>query len=450
MLHGSLIDKILIFALPLAASMMLQQIFNSADVAVVGRFDSAQALAAVGSNGPAINLFVNLFVGMSLGANVLTASCIGRNEQNKINEIINTSMSLALISGFLLLIFGIITAVPLLKFMNTPSDVMDLAVLYLRLYFLGMPFIMLYNFGAAILRSKGDSKRPLLCLTLSGIINVILNLIFVIIFKLSVAGVAIATVLSNGVSAFMIMRYLTQEKFPFSFKWSEWLKSKIKLRREHFIVILKIGLPAGVQGMLFSISNICIQWAINAFGSYASAGSAAAAGFDFMTFYIVSAFAQAAVTFTSQNYGARDMSRCRRVFILSMFLSVFFTAIMCTACFIWRYEFIGFFTSDPEALKYGVIRMVHAVIFIWMCNFYEISGAAMRGMGWSVLPAVLILIGCCALRLIYVYILSFIWLGNFARLMEIYPVSWVITSTMTLSAYYYVRKRASKALRVMY
>lgn len=449
MLHGSLADKILLFAMPLAASMILQQIFNSADIAVIGRFESAQALAAVGSNGPTINLFVNLFVGMSLGANVLAASFIGRSEKDRIYEVVNTSMTLALISGLVLLILGVATAVPLLVFMNTPSDVMDLAVLYLRLYFLGMPFIMIYNFGAAILRSKGDSKRPLFCLTLSGIINVILNLIFVIVFKMGVAGVAIATAISNGVSAAMILKYLAGEREPFKFTFKSWLKAKIKLNKNHLIMILKIGLPAGVQGMLFSISNICIQQAINIFGAYASAGSAAAMGFDFLTFYFVNAFTQAAVTFTSQNYAAGDIARCKRVYNLSMILSVSFTAIACIICYIFRYELIGFFTDNQEALEYGVIRMVHAVLFIWMCNLYEITGGAMRGMGWSVLPAILILLGCCVFRLIWVYALPFMWLENFAGLMNIYPYSWIITSCMTLSSYYlYVRPRAFRKLKI--
>ncbi len=447
MLHGSLLDKILLFAVPLALSMMLQQIFNSADIAVVGRFDSAQALAAVGSNGPTINLFVNLFVGMSIGANVLAASCIGRNEKAKINDVVNTSISLALISGIILLIFGIATAFPLLKFMNTPDDVMDLAVLYIRLYFLGMPFIMIYNFGSAILRSKGDSRRPLLCLTAAGVINVILNLIFVIIFKMSVAGVAIATVLANSVSAAMILYYLYNEDEPFKFTFKNWLKSA-KLKREHIIMILKIGLPAGVQGMLFSISNICIQWGINIFGSYASAGSAAAMGFDFLTFYIVNAFSQAAVTFTSQNYAAGDIARCKRVFNLSMSMSVFLTGLACLACYVWRYELINIYTNHAGAVEFGVIRMIHAVAFIWMCNFYEVSGAAMRGMGYSVLPAVLILFGCCILRLIYVYILNFIWIDNFARLMDVYPLSWIITTFLTLGAYYYVRRKAFARLNI--
>ncbi|MBR1418496.1 MAG: MATE family efflux transporter [Synergistaceae bacterium] len=446
MLHGSLADKMLLFAMPLAASMILQQIFNSADIAVIGRFESAQALAAVGSNGPTINLFVNLFVGMALGSNVLAASLIGRGEKVKIGEVVNTSMSLALISGIILLIIGLATAVPLLIFMNTPSDVMDLAVLYLRLYFLGMPFIMIYNFGGAILRSKGDSKRPLFCLTIAGIVNVILNLIFVIVFKMGVAGVAIATVISNGVSAFMILKYLAGEREPFKFTFNSWLKSKIKLNHAHLIIILKIGLPAGFQGMLFSISNICIQQAINTFGAYASAGSAAAMGFDFLTFYFVNAFTQAAVTFTSQNYAAGNIARCKRVYNLSMLLSMGFTAIACIICYVFRYELISFFTNNQDALEHGVIRMIHAVAFIWMCNLYEITGGAMRGMGSSILPAVLILLGCCAFRLVWVYLLPFMWLGNFKMLMNIYPFSWIITSCMTLSAYFYVRNKAFKNL----
>lgn len=435
MLHGPLLGKILLFSLPLAASMMLQQLFNSADVAVVGRFDSPQAMAAVGSNGAAINLMVNLFVGLSIGANVVVARCIGRNETGKIHDAVHTSISLALISGVLLLIWGLAVAKPLLILMNTPDDIIDLAVVYFRVYFLGMPFIMLYNFGSAILRSKGDSKRPLWSLGLGGVINVILNMIFVIGLKLSVIGVAMATVISNIVSSFMIMYYLMTEEEPYRFRFRD-----LMMCREHFTQILKIGLPAGLQGMLFSISNVTIQTAINSLGSYASAGSAAALNFDFLTYYVVAAFTQAAVTFTSQNFGAGDYARCRRVFTLTMSAGVLLTGSVCLACAVWKTGILSLYTVNPEVLRYAEVRMIHAVAFLWMCNIYEVSGGCLRGMGYSMLPSVLVLLGCCVLRIVWVYTV-FEWEKDFAVLMNVYPVSWAITGTATMIAYWYVRRK---------
>ena len=435
MLHGSLLDKILIFSIPLAASMMLQQLFNSADVAVVGRFDSPQAMAAVGSNGAAINLMVNLFVGLSIGANVIVARYIGRNDKAKIHDAVHTSISLALIGGVILLVWGLAMARPILTMMNTPPDIIELAVVYFRIYFLGTPFIMLYNFGAAILRSKGDSNRPLISLALGGVINVILNLIFVIGLKLSVVGVALATVISNVVSSLMIMRWLMQEEAPFTFRVRD-----LTIGRTYLIDILKVGLPAGLQGSLFSISNVCIQTAINGIGSYASAGSAAALNYDFLVYYITAAFTQGAVTFTSQNFGARNYGRCDRVFSLFMLTSTLFTGLACVVCYVWSDGLLSFYTVNPEVLHYATIRMIHVVCFLWMTSIYEITSGCLRGMGHSTLPTVIILLGCCVLRIVWVYTI-FAAHNDFTVLMNVYPVSWLITSIATLTAYYIIRRK---------
>ena len=435
MLNGSLLDKILIFSLPLAASMILQQLFNSADVAVVGRFDSPQAMAAVGSNGAAINLMVNLFVGLSIGANVLVAKYIGKNDQVKIQDAINTSISIALISGVLLIAWGLSVARPLLTLMNTPPDIINLAVIYFRIYFLGTPFIMLYNFGSAILRSKGDSSRPLWCLATGGVVNLILNLIFVIIFKLSVVGVALATVISNIVSALMVMYFLIHEEGPFKFSFKN-----LSIKKIYVAQILKVGLPAGIQGSLFSISNVTIQTAINGLGSFASAGSAAALNFDFLVYYFVAAFTQSVVTFTSQNFAAGNLERCKKVFNLTMTAGLFFTGLASLICAVWRTEILSLYTLNPEVLEYAEIRMLHAVAFLWMCNIYEISGGALRGMGYSTLPTVIILLGCCVLRIIWVYTVFKIY-NSFAFLMDVYPVSWLITGVATMTAYYLIRRK---------
>ena len=435
MLHGSLLDKILLFALPLAASMMLQQLFNSADVAVVGLFDSPQAMSAVGSNGAAINLMVNLFVGLSIGANVIVAQCIGRNDTAKIHDAVHTSISLALIGGGILLVWGLVMARVILTLMNTPADIMELAVVYFRIYFVGTPFIMLYNFGSAVLRSKGDSKRPLIALAVGGVVNVILNVIFVVGFRMSVTGVALATVISNVISSLMIMRNLMTEEAPFTFRIGD-----LMLGKKYVIDILKIGLPAGLQGSLFAVSNVCIQTAINGIGSYASAGSAAALNFDFLVYYIAAAFTQAAVTFTSQNFGAGDYVRCRKVFSVSMCAGTFFTGLACIACAVWKTELLSLYTVNPEVLQYAEVRMIHAVAFLWMTNIYEVTGGCLRGMGHSTLPTVIILLGCCVLRIIWVYTIFAVY-QDFAVLMDVYPVSWLITSIATLTAYYIIRRK---------
>ena len=435
MLHGSLLDKILLFALPLAASMMLQQLFNSADVAVVGRFDSPQAMAAVGSNGAAINLMVNLFVGLSIGANVIVAQCIGRNDTAKIHDAVHTSISLALIGGGILLVWGLAMARTILTLMNTPADIIELAVVYFRIYFVGTPFIMLYNFGSAILRSKGDSRRPLIALAVGGVVNVILNVIFVVGFRMSVVGVALATVISNVISSLMIMRNLMTEEAPFTFRIRE-----LMLGKRYVIDILKIGLPAGLQGSLFAVSNVCIQTAINGIGSYASAGSAAALNFDFLVYYIAAAFTQAAVTFTSQNFGAGDYTRCKKVFSVTMYAGTFFTGLACIACAVWKTELLSLYTVNPEVLNYAEVRMIHAVAFLWLTNIYEVTGGCLRGMGHSTLPTVIILLGCCVLRIIWVYTIFAVY-QDFAVLMDVYPVSWLITSIATLTAYYIIRRK---------
>lgn len=302
MLHGSLLNKILLFALPLAASSILQQLFNSVDVAVVGKFASSQALAAVGSNGSVISLMINLFVGISVGASVVIANYIGQKNQRGIKNAIHTVSVVTLTSGILLLAIGLFTARPILEMMDTPDDVLDLAVLYLRIYFLGMPFFMIYNFGAAILRSMGDTKRPLYCLVIAGLINTALNLLLVIVFQMSVAGVAIATVVSNMFCAGMVIYILLHEQEPFRLEIKDIKISRLELRK-----MLQIGIPAGVQGMVFSIANVFIQAAINRFGSNAIAGSAAALTYEYYCYFVVNAFSQAAVTFISQNYGAGDI-----------------------------------------------------------------------------------------------------------------------------------------------
>ena len=434
MLNGPLAGKIFLFALPLALSSILQQLFNSADVAVVGRFSSSQAMAAVGANSSVINLIVSLFTGLATGANVVIATLIGRGEKQKINEAVHTIMTVSFISGIILLFAGLAIARPILELMQTPADVLDLAILYLRIYSLALPFIMIYNFGSAILRSKGDSRRPLYCLLASGIINVFLNLFFVIVVGMSVDGVATATVISNIVSAGMIMYFLMHEEetFRFSFK-------KMHVHKEYLTFMLRIGVPAGLQGMVFSLSNVIIQSGINSFGSDAVAGSTAGQNFEYMTYFIVNAFAQAAVTFTSQNYGAGKYDRCKKVFRVSMLTGELLTFALSMVFWFGRGFFLQFFTEDPKVMHYAMIRM------LWISNLelgtgtYEIPGGCLRGMGKSMTPTVLTVLGSCIFRLIYVATV-FQWSHTFDTLMYVYPISWAITGTAVLFAYFRIRK----------
>lgn len=435
MIHGSMFYKILFFALPLAASSILQQLFNSADVAVVGRFAGSAALAAVGGNSPVINLLINMFVGLSIGANVIIANFIGQGREDKVKEAVHTVMSVALISGVSLLVIGIIIAKPILLMINTPSEVINLAVLYLRIYFLGMPFVMVYNFGAAILRSTGETRKPLYCLIISGIINILLNLLLVIVFHLSVAGVAIATVIADGVSAFLVVYFLSHSDDAIRLNIRE-----LSLNKEIVVKVIKIGAPAGLQGVVFSLSNVFIQSAINGFGTHAMAGSSAGLNYEYFTYYMINAFNQTAVTFTSQNYGAKDLERCKRAFRISLVTGMALTLVM-SFIFVGATDFFaGIYTNDPVAIKYAIIRMKHVTLLECLTGVYEISGGALRGMGHSLLPALLTVIGSCGFRVVWLYTV-FKVVPTFTMLMNVYPVTWVITGTMVMTSYLIIRKR---------
>lgn len=438
MLHGSLWDKILLFALPLAASSILQQLFNSADVAVAGRFAGNEALAAVGGNSSVISLMINLFVGLSVGANVVIANYIGQQKPQKVKESVHTVCSIALISGVILLLLGMFTARPLLQLMNTPTAVLDLAVVYLKIYFCGMPFVMVYNFGSAILRSVGDTKKPLYCLIISGILNVCLNLMFVICFQLSVVGVALATVISNGISAGLIVYFLTHADPLIRLNLRE-----LTLHKEQVIKVVRIGAPAGLQGMVFSISNVCIQAAINGFGTNAIAGSAAALNYEYFTYFVTSAFSQAAVTFTSQNFGAGQKKRCKQVFYTSLLFGIIITGIMSIIFVMGRGFFNGIYTTEPEAIDYAVRRMMRVQILECLPCLYEIGGSILRGMGYSMLPAIITVFGSCGLRVLWLYTV-FRWVPTYEMLMNVYPVTWIITSMMMLLAYWLIARKALK------
>ena len=435
MLHGPLFMKIIMFTLPLAASSILQQLFNSVDVAVVGRFASSQALAAVGSNAPVISLLINLFMGVSMGANVIISNHIGQNDRRSIRDAISTVGLVAVVSGLVMMVVGILVARPILTMMDTPADVLDMAVTYLRIYFLGIPFFMIFDFGSAILRSMGDTRRPLYILVAAGIVNTILNLVFVIIFHMGVAGVAIATSIANAVSAALIIYLLLHEKEPYRLR-----PKKLYIEWKELKRMLQIGVPAGLQGMVFSISNVLLQASINGYGSDAIAGSAAAVNFEYYCYFIIGAFNGAAISFTGQNYGAGLNHRVKRIFAICLFMGF----VGCAALnwfFIWQEDFfLRLFTDSPAVIAFGKTRMHIALAWQSIAAFYEISGSVLRGMGKSMEPTLITVFGTCLLRIVWIYTIMPGWRG-FDHLITVYPVSWMITAVMMLGLYFWRTRR---------
>ena len=439
MLNGSLFSRMLLFAVPLMITSTLQQLFNAIDVAIIGQFAGPQAMAAVGSNGPIINLVVNLLVGMSVGSNVVIANYIGQGHREKVSATVHTTVLIALTGGIFFGLVGMISAWPILNAMDSPPDVIYMAVKYLRLYFAGIPLMALYNFCAAILRSKGDTIRPLICLLISGIMKAGMNLLFVAVFNWGVTGVATATIIANTISASIIIWMLTHETGEFRLE-----PGKLRFYRENLIRIVKIGLPSGVQGMVFSLSNIFIQAAINGFGSEAIAGSSAALNFEYFCYFVLNAFVQTTMTFTGQNYGAGNMKRCRKIWIMGMLMGISATLAFNLLFFTGRTVLIGLFTGVPSVAAWAYVRMQHVLLFQWIANSYEITGAAMRGMGHSTLPALISVLGTCVMRILWILTI-FRQSGSFEMLMDIYPITWVITGAVTLTAYFIIRNKEEKA-----
>ena len=440
MLEGPLLGKIILFALPLMITSTLQQLFNATDVAIVGRFAGDQALAAVGSNGPVINLIINLLIGLSMGANVVIANYIGQGRKDRVRDTVHTAVLISMIGGVVFGILGIIVSRPILEAMESPDDVIDLATLYLRIFFAGLPAMSIYNFCASILRSKGDTMRPLIVLAGAGVINVGLNLLLVAVFHMSVAGVAIATVTANTISAAALIILLMKETDEFHLE----LK-KLRIHGEHFSRILKIGIPSGIQGMVFSVSNVFVQAAINSFGSSAIAGSSAALNFEYFSFFALNAFSQTAMTFTSQNYGALNMKRCREIYTKCMICGVLAAMICNFGFYAGRVFFIGLFTESADVAEWAYIRMQCVLLFQWVALSYEVSGSVMRGMGHSMLPALITVIGTCILRIAWIFTV-FVQIPEYEMLLHIYPITWVVTGIAMVIAYFVIRNKEEKQI----
>lgn len=436
MLHGPLPLKIILFAIPLALSSILQQLFNSADAVIAGQYIGSSALAAVGGVAPIISLFIATFVGLSIGSNVLIAVYIGRGELGRVRGGIQTTVIVALTCSLLMTVLGIVLTDPILEAVNVPQDAWDEARQYLHVYFAGVVFFVVYNFGSAVLRAKGDTRRPLYALALSVALNVILNYVAVVVCDAGVSGIALATVISNIVSSGMIVFYLLCEEETFRLSFSDFHASKADLRS-----LLYVGVPAGLQGAVFALSNVVIQGAINSFGTDATAGSAAAMNYEYYTYFFTSAFSQAAVTFMGQNYAAKQYDRCDSVMKFCMGASVGITLAL-SVLFVGLGDIsLGVFTTEAGALSFGTIRMWQVELLECMPCSYEITAAGMRGMGWSVLPTVVVIVGSCLLRIVYV-IAIFPAISSFENLMLIYPITWIITGSVMIALYFIARKRA--------
>ena len=427
--------RILLFALPLAATGTVQQLFNATDGMILGHFAGSHALAAVGSTAPIINITINLFIGLSIGANVVIANYIGQGRSDRVSDAVHTTILLSLIAGVVIALVGIIICRPVLVAMDSPENVIGLSTTYLRIFYAGMPFMMIYIYSSAILRSKGDTKRPLIILLCSGVVKVALSLLFVVVLGMSVKGVACATIIANLLNSGALIYLLRRESGPFRVDIH-----KIRFKREQLIRILKIGVPAGVQSMVFSFSNIVIQSAINSFGADAIAGSAAGVNFEFFCYFVLNAFGQAAVTFTSQNYGAKNAERCREVFKDCMILGTAAMLICNFGFYFGRELFVLAFTTDAAVISWAMIRFRRALIFQWIAASYEISGQCMRGMGHTLLPAIFSVLGSCVLRIIWIYTV-FQSFSTFEMLLNIYPISWAITGAATLIAYAVISRK---------
>ena len=437
MTEGPVLTKILMFSIPLMFSSVLQILFNAADIVVVGKFVGDTALAAVGSNSALINLVTNLFIGLSIGANVIVARYFGGKQDENTSIAVHTSIALGFISGIILTLIGIIGAPFFLRIMLTPEDVLPQAVLYLRILFAGITNMMLYNFGSAVLRAVGDTKRPLYFLLLAGIINVILNLFFVIVLKMSVAGVALATILSQALSCVLVLWCLTKEDSAIKLNFR-----KIRINKIKFIQILKIGLPAGFQGVVFALSNTVIQSSVNSFGSVVMAGSAAAQNIEGIVYFAMNSFYQVSITFTSQCYGAKKFARINRVLAMSL-LCVVAAGLICGHGLLFSgYRILGIFSSNSQVIVAGMNRLSVILSTYFLCGIMDVLVGALRGIGYSVLPMVVSLVGSCLLRLLW--LATVFQMERFHTTTTVYlsyPISWAITLSVHAVCFAVLRRK---------
>ena len=438
MCNGPLFGKIVLFAVPLMLSGILQLLFNAADVVVVGKFAGHESLAAVGATTSLVNLLVNVFIGLSVGANVLVARYYGGQHLKDLEETIHTTMLLALIGGMILIVLGVGLTPPLLRLMGTPENVLPLSVLYLRIIFIGMPVTLIYNFGAAILRGVGDTRRPLYFLSTAGIINVILNLIFVIKFSMGVAGVALATILSQCISAVLIVQCLMRSDTYYRLQLR-----KLRLVPEKVREIVRIGVPAGLQGAIFSVSNVLIQSSINSFGDIAMAGNTAASSIEGFVYSGMNAVYQTALSFTSQNFGAKQFQRMTKILLYCLGLVAVVGLVLGNVVVLLGPLLISIYNGNPEVIAYGVLRLKIIGSAYFICGVMDTMVGALRGMGYSMVPMFVSLTGACAFRVIWIFTV-FVMYRSLETLYISYPVSWIITAAAHVVCYVVIRKKMGR------
>ena len=442
MCNGTIMDKLISFSIPLMLSGILQLMFNAVDIVVVGRFSGSQALAAVGSTTALINVFTNLFIGISLGANVLAARYYAAGKTKEMSETVHTAIALALVSGVAMAVIGVVFARGALEIMGTPEDVIGKSTLYMRIYFCGMPFFMMYNYGAAILRAVGDTKRPLIFLIVSGVINAVLNLFLVIAFHLDVAGVGIATVISQLVSCILVLRCLHHTESSYQLHLA-----KLRIRSVYLKQIFEVGVPAGIQSTVINISNAMLQSSVNSFGSIAMAGYTASNNIFGFLYVSVNSFTQACMSFTSQNYGVKKLKRMDRVLIDCMILSVVVTLILGSSVYIFGPELLHIYSNQADVIKYGMEIFSYTTVTYFLCGLMDLFPGALRGMGYSTVPMILSIIGTVGVRIIWIYglfpshrSLTFLFLS--------YPVSWIATIIMQVICFWFVRKKIHRTMAV--
>ena len=443
MCNGTLMDKLISFSIPLMLSGILQLMFNAVDIIVVGRFAGSESLAAVGSTTALINVFTNLFIGISLGSNVLAARYYAAGKEREMSETVHSSLTLALISGILMAFAGLFFSRTALEWMGTPDDVIDLAALYMKIYFIGMPFFMLYNYGAAILRAVGDTKRPLLFLVVSGLVNAGLNMILVICFHMAVEGVAIATVISQLLSCMMVLSclYRTQGCYQFRF-------SKLGLKSIYVLQIFQVGIPAGIQSTVINFSNVLLQSSVNSFGSVAMAGYTAANNIFGFLYTSVNSVTQACMSFTSQNYGAGKTKRMDRVLIDCLILSCAFSLTMGCCAWFFGPQLLRIYTESSAVISCGVEILSFTTVTYFLCGIMDLIPGALRGMGRSVVPMILSIIGTVGTRIVWIF-----WIFPYHRSLDIlflsYPVSWILTILMQVICFFIVRKSVHADMKTL-
>ncbi len=443
MCNGSIMDKLISFSLPLMLSSILQLMFNAVDIIVVGRFSSSQALAAVGATTALINIFTNLFIGISLGANVLAARYFAAGRDKEMSESVHTAITLALISGVIMAFVGVAMSRTALELMATPGDVINLSAVYMRIYFMGMPFFMLYNYGAAILRAVGDTKRPLVFLIAAGLTNVVLDLLLVIVIPLGVAGVAIGTVASQMISSILVLRCLYKSEGSYQLRFS-----KLKIRWVYLKRIFQVGIPAGIQSTVINFSNALLQSSVNSFGSTAMAGYTAANNILGFLYAAVNAVTQACMSFTSQNYSVGKQKRMDRVLLDCMLLSAGVSAVIGVGAYVFGSRILRIYNTEPEVIQCGLEILSITTVPYFLCGIMDLIPGALRGMGHSAVPMVLSVIGTVGMRIVWIY-------GFFPQhrslhfLFISYPGSWIITIAMQAVCFWFVRKKCIRQLETV-